>query len=669
MCFSFFRAAGDRDRRLAGRGGGGQAGRRGAGARRGIRLRAEPARRPGARPRASTPTTERRESDGVEVPGRLDGPRHRPAHRRRLRRGDRRGRDRPLERPDGRLRARALRRRDPRGRRGGRRGAGDDRGRRRRLGRGAAPVRAGRRRSTGCRPEEERRWSCWRERSCREWRRCAMPETRTPRTGRQLEDEQDRRRGGGVRRRAAAADRRDPARRRHLPALPGAAARWSSARAAAPSGSPPRTCTRRSPGAFTGEVSAPMLVEADVEAVILGHSERRQLFGETDEALARKVPAALAAGPGADPLRRRERGGARRRRRPRPCWSASCRPTSPTVEPTELAEVVDRLRADLGDRHRPHRDARAGPGGDRLHPRRAARARRRGRRGSGSSTAARSSPPTRPSCWPSPTSTAPWSAAPASTPSDFAAIVGGGLRLSCRPAVPSRGAGHPRRLGPRRARARQRDLAGRDAGLRPALGGVSRTPSSPPRAATSACPKGRWATPRSATSTSAPARSSSRTWPGSTTRSPTAASSRTRRCSRPASAPAAARAGGCTCSASSPTAASTPAGSTSRPRSSSPPRRASPTSSSTPSPTAATRCPTAARGYVARARALAAPGGPGRHRRRPLLRDGPRHPLGADQARLRRDRPRPRACTPRAPRRRSRPPTSARRPTSSSSRR
>ena len=38
-----------------------------------------------------------------------------------------------------------------------------------------------------------------------------------------------------------------------------------------------------------------MLVEIDVEAVVLGHSERRQLFGETDEALARKVPAALAA--------------------------------------------------------------------------------------------------------------------------------------------------------------------------------------------------------------------------------------------------------------------------------------------------------------------------------------------------------------------------------------
>jgi triosephosphate isomerase len=49
-------------------------------------------------------------------------------------------------------------------------------------------------------------------------------------------------------------------------------------------------------GAFTGEVSAPMLVELDVEAVILGHSERRQLFAETDEALARKVPAAVGAG-------------------------------------------------------------------------------------------------------------------------------------------------------------------------------------------------------------------------------------------------------------------------------------------------------------------------------------------------------------------------------------
>jgi triosephosphate isomerase (TIM) len=49
-------------------------------------------------------------------------------------------------------------------------------------------------------------------------------------------------------------------------------------------------------GAFTGEVSAPMLVELDVHGVVLGHSERRQLFAETDRALAEKVPVALDAG-------------------------------------------------------------------------------------------------------------------------------------------------------------------------------------------------------------------------------------------------------------------------------------------------------------------------------------------------------------------------------------
>jgi triosephosphate isomerase len=49
-------------------------------------------------------------------------------------------------------------------------------------------------------------------------------------------------------------------------------------------------------GAFTGEVSAAMLLDVGADGVILGHSERRQHFGETDEALARKVPVALAAG-------------------------------------------------------------------------------------------------------------------------------------------------------------------------------------------------------------------------------------------------------------------------------------------------------------------------------------------------------------------------------------
>jgi triosephosphate isomerase len=49
-------------------------------------------------------------------------------------------------------------------------------------------------------------------------------------------------------------------------------------------------------GAYTGEIAAPMLSELGVDGVILGHSERRTHFCESDEALAGKVPAALEAG-------------------------------------------------------------------------------------------------------------------------------------------------------------------------------------------------------------------------------------------------------------------------------------------------------------------------------------------------------------------------------------
>ena len=49
-------------------------------------------------------------------------------------------------------------------------------------------------------------------------------------------------------------------------------------------------------GAFTGEISATMLVEAGCKYVIIGHSERRQFFGETDGTVAKKTKAAFGAG-------------------------------------------------------------------------------------------------------------------------------------------------------------------------------------------------------------------------------------------------------------------------------------------------------------------------------------------------------------------------------------
>src|SRR5438034_8155056 len=50
-------------------------------------------------------------------------------------------------------------------------------------------------------------------------------------------------------------------------------------------------------GAYTGEVSAVMLRELGVYGAIVGHSERRQYFGETDETVGKRVHAALEAGP------------------------------------------------------------------------------------------------------------------------------------------------------------------------------------------------------------------------------------------------------------------------------------------------------------------------------------------------------------------------------------
>jgi triosephosphate isomerase len=49
-------------------------------------------------------------------------------------------------------------------------------------------------------------------------------------------------------------------------------------------------------GAFTGEISSEMILKAGASLVLLGHSERRQYFGETDETVSKKLTAAIAAG-------------------------------------------------------------------------------------------------------------------------------------------------------------------------------------------------------------------------------------------------------------------------------------------------------------------------------------------------------------------------------------
>src|SRR5579864_3446896 len=57
-----------------------------------------------------------------------------------------------------------------------------------------------------------------------------------------------------------------------------------------------QSCHWANDGAFTGEISAPMLIELGFYGAIVGHSERRQYFGETDETVARRIEAALEHG-------------------------------------------------------------------------------------------------------------------------------------------------------------------------------------------------------------------------------------------------------------------------------------------------------------------------------------------------------------------------------------
>ena len=126
-------------------------------------------------------------------------------------------------------------------------------------------------------------------------------------------------------------------------------------------------------GAYTGEVSPPMLTEIGIAGVVLGHSERRQMFGETDRALQGKVPAALEAG--LQPIlcvgeteEERQRGDTERKLRTQvqeglhavpterlhevviayePIWAIG---TGKVATPEQAQEAVGFVRALVGDR-------------------------------------------------------------------------------------------------------------------------------------------------------------------------------------------------------------------------------------------------------------------------------------------------------------------------------
>ena len=111
-------------------------------------------------------------------------------------------------------------------------------------------------------------------------------------------------------------------------------------------------------GPFTGEISAPLLRDLFVHYVVLGHSERRTLFGETDEMVNRKVRAAHRRKAASDCLRRRNARAARQRQ----CGKNFVDPIARQSRRSDAEGIAgnrDRLRTGVGDRYRAQRHTRS----------------------------------------------------------------------------------------------------------------------------------------------------------------------------------------------------------------------------------------------------------------------------------------------------------------------
>ncbi len=297
--------------------------------------------------------------------------------------------------------------------------------------------------------------------------------------------------------------------------------RWSARLPAPTSRSAPRPCTTR-PRAPSPARSRPRCWSRSAShAVILGHSERRQYFAENDTELAQKVRVALDHGllpvlccGETDDERVAGRTAEKIGRQIDRDLAARQAPTSSPPSPSPTSPSGRSARA----RRRPPRSPR------RRWPS-CARAcaqnlRRGGRRACASSTAAASRRRNIDELMAQPDIDGVLVGGASLEPAEFAriarfddgvtdarrtartaresaAFVAGRRALAHGAHLPARRARHPRRLGPRPAGLGQRRRAGRHARRSTASGRAARTARSKPRAAPSACPTARWATPRS----------------------------------------------------------------------------------------------------------------------------------------------------------------------------